>query len=667
MSRRLGPAAALAALILSPPGVASADSETAPGETTSRVERLSGSDAAAAATPGVRLRDYQQVLRERRLVAADPFSRAGINRLLEQSETALSQGRSDEALALLSELVESPRFDALRRLDEARAAVYVLGDVLVRVAAPEPARKHLSSLLDQSDDWQRRALARLVDLGLASWQPRSILAQVAPRVSDGDALAGDVAYLEGAVAEREGKSGDALSAYARVGERSRFWAQARYRSGLIQAQLRQLGPSETQFCAVAAPQRTPRLAPLFGGDDFFRVRDLSRLALGRVAHEQYRFDDARYYYHLVPGDSDVLPEALYESATASYEAKDYASARSLLQELRRLERPHPYEDEAWVLDAYVDLARCDFPEADDKLQSFLARYEPVLAAAQQLEADPRGLAGLMAPNPEDSLRAAAFVGIAPEVATRISSLLRVDAEHAQLTRQLAHLDLQLSGLRTTDAELQDLRARLANPDAVQPRSADPVVNSLLDRHRTLRDDTASLRRLLRSIPPAQVTPRDGSHSGLRGELVALEAEAAALQGEVADHPGAPAPGAVADQDPLLELLERDALEAKALERELRELRRELVRSQRQLAQRALGRLGARLTRLIRQAQAGRIETVLGRKRAIEMEIEALSEGYLPPGAIDSLDAARYLRDDEEYWPFDGEDWEDEYVGGEGLR
>jgi hypothetical protein len=45
----------------------------------------------------------------------------------------------------------------------------------------------------------------------------------------------------------------------------------------------------------------------------------------------------------------------------------------------------------------------------------------------------------------------------------------------------------------------------------------------------------------------------------------------------------------------------------------------------------------------------------------------LSQGFLPRGAIDSLDAARYLSDAEEYWPFDGEDWEDEYVGGEGLR
>ena len=30
----------------------------------------------------------------------------------------------------------------------------------------------------------------------------------------------------------------------------------------------------------------------------------------------------------------------------------------------------------------------------------------------------------------------------------------------------------------------------------------------------------------------------------------------------------------------------------------------------------------------------------------------------------SLDAARFLQDKEEYWPFEGDDWPDEFVGGE---
>ena len=155
-----------------------------------------------------------------------------------------------------------------------------------------------------------------------------------------------------------------------VTPRSRFWAQATYLSGVIEVERGQLKKGENLFCRVADAKRTPRQAPLFGGSDFFRVRDLARLGLGRVAHEQYRFDDARYYYYLVPRDSEHLPEALYESSTTRYEAKDYDGARELMDELKELEVNHPYEDEAWLMDAYIDLAQCKFPSADAKLSNF---------------------------------------------------------------------------------------------------------------------------------------------------------------------------------------------------------------------------------------------------------------------------------------------------------
>jgi hypothetical protein len=146
-------------------------------------------------------------------------------------------------------------------------------------------------------------------------------------------------------------------------------------------------------------------------------------------------------------------------------------------------------------------------------------------------------------------------------------------------------------------------------------------------------------------------------------LIAVEADAALLQGTVV--PSAAASGTSAGA--LSGLVAADAALAVNLEQATHVLRSSLTERQNRLASDAVSRLERRLTRLVRRARAGRIETVLGRKRALELEIEALSQGLLPAGAVDSLDAARYLRDDEEYWPFDGEDWEDEYVGGEGLR
>ena len=97
------------------------------------------------------------------------------------------------------------------------------------------------------------------------------------------------------------------------------------------------------------------------------------------------------------------------------------------------------------------------------------------------------------------------------------------------------------------------------------------------------------------------------------------------------------------------------------------MRIELGAAETALAKEPLRRLDLRLSRLLRRARLGRIESVLGKKRALEVEIEGANAGYLPKDALDSLDAARYLRDDEEYWPFESDDWPDEFVGSEGLK
>jgi hypothetical protein len=115
---------------------------------------------------------------------------------------------------------------------------------------------------------------------------------------------------------------------------------------------------------------------------------------------------------------------------------------------------------------------------------------------------------------------------------------------------------------------------------------------------------------------------------------------------------------------LPDLLRSDAKKAADLATSVEAARGELSKAEATLAKEALHRVDLRLSRLLRRARLGRIETVLGRKRALEVEIEALNDGVLPGSALDSLDAARYLQDSEEYWPFEGDDWPDEFVGSE---
>jgi hypothetical protein len=617
-------------------------------------------------TRGASMRAYQAALDKQKLAASAPLSLQRLRDELGRIEEEISSGRRDEAIADLVYLVESPRFDAFKSSDEGRAATYWLGDALGRGGAYQPARGYLGSLLSAAptDIWYRRAVHSLVDLALESDEPRLMLGDLKAVAADApDEITGDVSYLTGRVAEREAKPGDALDAYAKVSEKSRFWAQATYLSGLIAVERKDYKQGEALFCKVADPKQTPKKAPLFGGTDFFQVRDLARLGLGRVAHEQYRFDDARYYYYLVPHDSDNLPEALYETATTRYEAKDYDGARESIDELKRLKLDNVYEDETYILDAYIDLATCRFPQADNKLNAFLLRYDPVRDAARRLTADDTAMKKLVEAVRTSVDPASAGLGVSEGTARALGALVRVDSGYGRAARRLAELDHQQSGLRRAMGDLDQASERLASPKAVRPQASEALGQTDLDKLERIEGQIAELKRLLREADSASHGKPSGDLEALQKELESLQIRARAARAAV------PPPAAQVGPkgEDLPGLLAADRERASALYNEAQKLRVQVEAQELGLAKDTLVRLDRRLSRLLRRARLGRIETVLGKKRSLEIEVEALSQGLLPQTIIDSLDAARYLGDDEEYWPFEGEDWSDEYVGGENLK
>ncbi len=628
-----------------------------------------------ADTRGSAMRAYQAALERRKLAASAPLSVQRLQSELPLLEEKLSLGRRDEAIGDLVYLVESPRFEPFASSEEGKTALLLLGDSLARAGALQPARGYLTRLLtgDPGATTYRRAVHSLVDAGLGSDRPRVILKDLeGVPASAPDEVTGDVSYLRGRAAELEKaaasgaaadrKRDEALAAYAKVADRSRFWAQATYLSGVLEVEKQNFARGEQLFCKVADPKQTPKRAAMFGGSNFFRVRDFARLGLGRVAHEQYRFDDARYYYYLVPHDSENITEALYETATTRYEAKDYDGARQALDDLQRLKVNHVYEDEAYILDSYVDLATCRFPRADKKLEAFIKRYEPVRDAARRIAKDGGAVESLV-----DSVRggadpASAGLGVPDDTARALGSLLRVDAGYGRAARRLSLLDHQLSGLRRSMSELDEVSAKLAAQKGTKAQSDAGLSASPSDKVQRIEAQIGELKRLVREAE------RTGKKSPelelLAKEIVGLELQARAARASLT---GASVATGAAKGEDLLGLIAADRALATELHQKSAALRLAAEGQQLDFARDALERLDMRLSRLLRRARLGRIETVLGKKRALEVEIEALSQGLLPQTIVDSLDAQRYLGDDEEFWPFEGEDWEDEYVGGEGLR
>ena len=68
----------------------------------------------------------------------------------------------------------------------------------------------------------------------------------------------------------------------------------------------------------------------------------------------------------------------------------------------------------------------------------------------------------------------------------------------------------------------------------------------------------------------------------------------------------------------------------------------------------------RLHVLLRQARLGQIDAIVGKKKKLEIEISNLSKGRFPPEMFGKLHVEGLIGDDEEYWPFEGEYWSDEY-------
>jgi tetratricopeptide (TPR) repeat protein len=608
------------------------------------------------------LRAYHNALLARRL-GQQEMRKEDVAVRVAEGEELLAAGRVGEAIARLGELVEHPQFELFAESDDGRAAVFRLGDALAAAGIWAPARGYLRRTIeargawDNGGTWARRAVRRLVDVALESEEYALVFQDLAGVPPSAPAeVRGEIAYMNGRAQEAAGSPDAALAAYASVPPSCRFWAQATYLSALIDVERGRYKEGEDRLCKVADPKRSANTTPVFADEKFFAVRDLARLGLGRIAHEQGRNDDARYYYYLVPRDSDRLAEALYEAATTRYEKKDYDGARELLDELAGLGIHHRYQDEAWVLDAWVDLARCRFADADKKLVTFLERYEPVRDAARRIAESDVAMQRLLAAVRSGSDAGGAEIGgTSPEVIRTIAALVRVDAAYDRVQRRRAVLDREASGLVNASGAIGDMQRTLATNGGVRPSTE--LASDDARKARDARDAIDGVEHQIADLESAR-TPAD-QIAPLRQQLSALKARLA--QGAAAG--AAPGSESAAGSD-LPDLLRADAARAGELQARIAAARKELGDAETALAKDALHRLDLRLSRLLRRARLGRIESVLGRKRALEVEVEAIRLGYLPQDAVDSLDAARFLEDGEEYWPFEGDDWPDEYVGSE---
>jgi hypothetical protein len=609
---------------------------------------------------------YLEAMVERRLLVTESASEAQLAALVAEGERLFLDGRYDAASALLLEAVESPRFADFRDFDAYVAAEHMAGSALYRLGSLKTARRYLQRLIVRGPNtaYYGPGVRRYVDVALqlgdlqaaADWLARA-----------GGAMPEDarheLAYVRARAAQQGGDASAAARLFGQVGKRSRFYANAQYLLGVIAAHERRYAQAEQRFCQVAGPGTADRYG-FYVDDRYFEVLDLARLALGRTAHERGRGEDAFYYYFQVPQDSPRLSSALFEAAWSSYESSDHDTAVDLLEQLEARFPESSYADEAGVLQGYVSLARCDFQHADRHFARFTHVFGPLAAELDRLLDNPVRTQSLY----EDLLLAEGGARQSDAQRRLLLGLLRVDPEFYRLHAAVKALDAEAARAGRLPQAFAEIRARLTGgdkPHAAAAPSGEPATEvalahdlehaftitlSLGEQLDALRAAGASRERI--AAAEKELAALSRRFSTLRERALATFEAALPPAGDGSQ----PAPQATG----LVALLALDQAAAREFPARVALVRGKLVASANARALAAVRELRGRLGELLRSASIGRVDAVMGSKHRIEAQIESLAAGRFPPELRDPLRVQGLLADDEEYWPFQGEDWPDEY-------
>lgn len=634
--------------------------EGARAQAPASAEATPDASAPAEATP---LSRYLDALASRRLVAEELGSDRDLALAVETGETLFFEGRAEEAAIVLYEVCESPRFEAFSETPSFRGAEYLLSSALLELGAVRTSRRYAERVLARGPEdalfvpafrtYVDGAL-RVGDLDRAAERLEALVPE--PRPSD---AASELAYLRGRALYDARRYAEAEPLFAAVGRRSRFFTNATYFRGIIAARGQDLVTAEARFCEIASAGEQSRFT-FYVDDRYFAVKDLAWLGLGRVAHEGVRADDAFYYYFQVPADSERVAEALFEAAYAMYEGNELETADDLLDQLETRFPDSAHAHEATLLRGYVHLSRCEFDAAERQFIRFQERYEPVVAEIDRVLASTsrqRALYDALAT--EAAVDAGSTFGI-------LLSLLEVDADFHRLHASVELLEAEAARAGRLSVDLYAILSRLRGEE--RPIAADAIAQfeSELEAIRRRADDARSALRALEQQLDAM--RRAGAAAAtlepLEAEVRALATRLRALERRAVEVAPAEPPETIARPRPedAEGMIAADARRAAGLPGRVARTREHAMTVANEVALRSLRGLREELGGQLRRARIGRIDAVMGSKRRVEIQIESLAAGRFPAELIDVFRIQGLLREDEEYWPYEGELWTDEMDG-----
>ncbi|WP_428261828.1 hypothetical protein [Haliangium sp.] len=659
-----------------------------------------------AATAEASISDYYDALEEMGLLDVETGTRDSLRVELRAAEAMLQSGASVDAAVALYAIVESPRYAAFEDFIEYHNAEYDLIVALAAVGAYDSALRYLERGLARGTDtmYFEAGHRRAIDIALETRDYAGVLAMLERVTADMEVPAearGEQAYLQARIGYANGDLEGAAEGLAEVDEKSRLYSSSVYLRGVIRTRQGQFEQAAEALCKVAdLPDDDPMAFVV--DDRYYTIKDLARLGLGRIAHEQGEYDDAYYHYFQIPDDSDRLPEALFEAAWSMYQKRDLDAARDLLDELFAAFPGAPQIPEARLLAGYIELADCRFDDAQAYYDRVVNELQPVVDEIERIRRDParrrllfdraieRWRAERADPTRSVAARAPASsvaggdasgegsgedegaeatVADAPPPADQVLAYLRLDPKFLRLHEAVRGLRRAAGdaphGVRTWTGlgrQVGDTRVRAVASEATIEQEDAADANALVEDVRRLSEELARARAELTRGEREGTLPADAAQAE-RQRLNTLSRRVAELERRATRAATAADAAIEAGAAPSLRTMIRaDLGRARRLAQASRALDSRLEAAADRLAQQAIDRLYGDIRRVLDKAKLGKIDAVIGQKRRLDIEVSDLAAGRFPAELTGRLWEEGLIGDDEEFWPFEGEYWADEYEG-----
>ena len=263
----------------------------------------------------------------------------------------------------------------------------------------------------------------------------------------------------------------ALTYFEQVSADSPDYGKSTYLTGLVQVQNNLYRSAVQSFqSAITATEKNKSDSD---------VKDLSYLALARIAYEAENFDAAIFYYRKIGARSNKLPTAFYEAAWTYFVKGDYSRALGTFHALHSPYFDHYFYPELWILEATAYVNMCHYEYAREALKQFNTR---VNALAVPL----KGLLNTLR-TPVDFFNA--MIKIAEgdkktyQVDRRIVYPVLANVELYNLYKTIRQIESEEAILRKTGQPLgqfgQDLLAKLGNQRQSRVNEAGIKVQQIL--------------------------------------------------------------------------------------------------------------------------------------------------------------------------------------------